>query len=119
MTALVLPLSLEDVAARLGAELPHWSAGPADIRRVYRTRSWKGTLMLVNSIGQLAEAADHHPDLEVSYAEVTVKLSTHSAGGITELDFELAGRIETLVMWRPAGAASAPPDDASDLPPWS
>lgn len=57
--------------------------------------------MLVNAIGFIAEAADHHPDLAVSWAKVWVKLQTHSAGGITDKDFTLAQLIEKAVLWRP------------------
>ena len=58
-----------------------------------------------NAIGYLAEAAYHHPDLTVTWARVTVKLMTHSAGGITDKDFELARRIEDAVLWRPPEGA--------------
>ena len=62
--------------------------------------------MLVNAIGFIAEAADHHPDLEVSWPKVVVRLSTHSAGGITDKDVALAREIEQLALWRP-GASDA------------
>ena len=75
------------------------------IRRHYKTEGWPTTLMLVTAIGYCAEAAYHHPDLAVTYARVTVKLSTHSAGGITDKDFELARKIEELALWRPTGGA--------------
>jgi 4a-hydroxytetrahydrobiopterin dehydratase len=75
------------------------------IRRVYKTDGWPTTLMLVNAIGYLAEAAYHHPDLSVTWGRLTVKLSTHSAGGITDKDFELARRIEEVALWRPSGGA--------------
>jgi pterin-4a-carbinolamine dehydratase len=57
--------------------------------------------MLVNAIGFLAEAADHHPDLQVSWGKVRIQLSTHSAGGITDNDFALARELERLALWRP------------------
>jgi len=68
--------------------------------------------MLVNAIGYLAEAAYHHPDLSVTWGRVTVKLSTHSAGGITDKDFALARQIEDVVLWRPAegGALTGTPN---------
>ncbi len=66
--------------------------------------------MLVNAIGFLAEAAYHHPDLAVTWARVTVKLSTHSAGGITDKDFDLARRIEDVALWRPAAGRCAARD---------
>src|SRR5687768_5342581 len=89
------------IAERLAA-LPGWYLENGWIRRVYKTDGWPTTLMLVNTIGYIAEAAYHHPDLAVSFARVTVKLMTHSAGGITEKDFLLARRIEQAVLWRPS-----------------
>src|SRR6266478_6051532 len=62
---------------------------------------WLTTLALVNTIGYLAEAAWHHPDLAVTWGKVWVKLKTHSAGGITDKDFALAQKIEEVVLWRP------------------
>lgn len=61
--------------------------------------------MLVNLIGYLAEAADHHPDLNVRWARVVVKLHNHSAGGITDKDFELARQFDAIALWRPSGGA--------------
>ena len=89
------------IAERL-RELPGWYFEDGWIRRVYKTDGWPTTLMLVNAIGYASEAAYHHPDLSVTWARVTVKLSTHSAGGITDKDFELARRIEELALWKPA-----------------
>lgn len=91
-----------EVIAKLQAELPFWYLEAGWIRRKYKTSGWKGTLMVVNTIGHLAEAAWHHPDLTVSYAFVIVKLCTHSAKGITDKDFELAHKIESVIQWQPA-----------------
>src|SRR2546428_988799 len=63
--------------------------------------------MLVTAIGYLAEAAYHHPDLAVTWGRVIVKLKNHAAGGVTDKDFELARKIEEVVLWRPA-AGGAP-----------
>lgn len=84
------------------AELPGWYYQDGWIRRVYKTDGWQTTLMLVNAIGYFSEAAYHHPDLSVTWGRVVVKLTTHSAGGITDKDFALARRIEEAVLWRPA-----------------
>jgi 4a-hydroxytetrahydrobiopterin dehydratase len=89
------------IAERL-RELPGWYFEDGWIRRVYKTDGWPTTLMLVNAIGYLSEAAYHHPDLTVTWGRITVKLSTHSAGGITDKDFALARKIEDVVLWRPA-----------------
>jgi 4a-hydroxytetrahydrobiopterin dehydratase len=94
-------LTEAQIAARLQHELPRWCFEHGHIERVFKTAGWKASLMVVNAIGHLAEVAWHHPDLAVSYASVTVRLMTHDAGGITGKDFELARKIEEVVMWRP------------------
>jgi 4a-hydroxytetrahydrobiopterin dehydratase len=105
----------DEVVQRLQAELPTWHLEDGWIRRKYRTHGWKGTLMVVNTIGHLAEVAWHHPDLVVSYAFVTVKLMNHAAGGITEKDFALARKIEEVLLWQPGAepgsALEGTPDD--------
>lgn len=107
--------SVEEIEARLADELPTWHLEDGWIRRKYKTGSWKGTLMVVNTVGHLAEAAWHHPDLTVSYAFVTVKLMNHAAKGITDKDFELAMKIEEVVLWQPGAiegsALEGTPDD--------
>ena len=94
----------EEAEERLKEELPQWYLENGWIRRKYKTSGWKGTLMVVNTIGHLAEAAFHHPDLTVSYAFVIVKLKNHAAKGITNKDFELARKIEE-------GSLEGTPDD--------
>jgi 4a-hydroxytetrahydrobiopterin dehydratase len=105
----------EEIQARLDEELPNWSYKDGWIRRKYKTSGWKATLMVVNTVGHLAEAAWHHPDLTVSYAFVNVKLMNHAAKGVTEKDFELAAKIEEVVMWQPGvnadSALEGTPDD--------
>ena len=105
----------EEIVARLAEELPQWSYEGGWIRRKYKTSGWKGTLMVVNTVGHLAEAAWHHPDLTVSYAFVIVKLVNHAAKGVTEKDFELAKKIEEVLMWQPGkqdgSALEGTPDD--------
>lgn len=103
-----------EVGQRLAGDLRHWTLQDGTIRRVYRTHGWKGTLMVVNAIGHLAEAAFHHPDLIAGYTRVEVRLSNHDAGGITDKDFELAAKIESVVQWQPArdgGALTGTPSD--------
>ena len=96
-----------EVDARLKAELPQWWLEGGFIRRKYRTHSWKGTLMVINTVGHLAEAAWHHPDIYASYAWVEVRLQNHAAKGVTDKDFELARMIELVVQWQPAKAGGA------------
>jgi 4a-hydroxytetrahydrobiopterin dehydratase len=90
-----------DVEAWLKTNLPSWRLEDGWIKRTYKTASWKGTLMVINTVGHLAEAAWHHPDITASYAWVEVRLVTHSAKGITAKDLELAKKIEEVVGWQP------------------
>ena len=92
----------DEIGQRLARGLPHWYFEDGSICRKYRTEGWKGTLMVVNAVAHLAEAAWHHPDLTVSYAFVVVRLVTHSAKGVTDKDFALAKKIEEVVHWQPA-----------------
>ncbi len=104
-----------EINERLAEQLPKWTYADGWIRRKYKTAGWKGTLMVVNTVGHLAEAAWHHPDLTVSYAFVNVKLMNHSAKGVTDKDFALAQKIEEVVMWQPGAEPDAvlegTPDD--------
>ncbi len=103
-----------EVSEKLEKELPYWTLENGWIRRKYKTSGWKATLMVVNTVGHLAEAAWHHPDLTVSYAFVIVKLCTHDSKGITDKDFELAKKIEQVIGWQPAlegGALEGTPNE--------
>ena len=95
-----------DAAAQL-AKLSGWSIADGWLTRRFTTDGWGTTLMLVNAIGFLAEAADHHPDLAVAWSSVTVKLNTHSANGITDKDFELAAKFDEIALWRPEAGRPA------------
>ena len=106
---------VSEIEQRLKDELPNWYYEDGWIRRRYKTSGWKGTLMVINTVGHLAEAAWHHPDLTASYAFVIVKLVNHAAKGVTDKDFELAKKIEEVVMWQPGveedSALDGTPDD--------
>src|SRR4051794_26498391 len=78
-----------------------WYLEDGWLRRKIATDGWQTTLMVVNAVGFLCEAAWHHADLSVSWAKITIKLKTHSAGGITDKDFALASKIEEVIYWRP------------------
>jgi 4a-hydroxytetrahydrobiopterin dehydratase len=116
MTRTTYPVLTEaEITLRLRSELPHWQYENGWIKRKIKTSGWKATLLAVNAIGHLAEKAWHHPDLTVSYAFVIVKLVTHAAKGITEMDFCLAKKIEEVVLWDAAGESGGifegTPDD--------
>jgi 4a-hydroxytetrahydrobiopterin dehydratase len=86
-------LSDQDVEARLG-ELDGWQREGDAITRQFQFEDFVGSVDFVNRITPLAEAMNHHPDLAISWNKVTVSLSTHSEGGITGNDFELAAKID-------------------------
>jgi 4a-hydroxytetrahydrobiopterin dehydratase len=65
--------------------------------KVVRRDDFAGALALVNAVGELAEAADHHPDIDIRWNTVTLRLTTHSAGGLTAKDLALAGEIDGLL----------------------
>ena len=96
-----------EVTARLARDLPRWTLADGFICRKYKTAGWKGTLMVINAIGHLAEAAWHHPEISASFAWVEVRLQNHSAKGITDKDFELARKIEDVVGWQPGKEGGA------------
>ncbi len=101
------PLAETEVTAWLTDNLHQWKLEDGWVRRTYKTTSWKSTLMVINTVGHLAEAAWHHPDLTASYAWVEVRLQTHSAKGITMKDLELARKIEDVVAWQPGAEGGA------------
>ncbi len=96
------PYTDEEVLQKIQEHgLAGWTLEDGWLRRKFSTDGWPTTLMLVNTIGYLCEAAWHHADLSVTWGKVWCKLKTHSAGGITDKDFALAHKIEEVVLWRP------------------
>jgi len=86
---------LSDIAIQreLGS-LPGWSRRGDVITKTYQFRAFLTGIEFVNAVAKAAEAADHHPDIDIRYTKVTCSLSTHSAGGITQKDLDLAKKIE-------------------------
>ena len=93
-------LTASDIGARLET-LPHWSMEDGVIRRTWKTKGWKATMMAAHAVAHIAELAWHHPEIVANYATLEVRLSTHDAGGVTDKDFALAARIDALLDWRP------------------
>ncbi|HYA69636.1 MAG TPA: 4a-hydroxytetrahydrobiopterin dehydratase [Acidimicrobiales bacterium] len=73
-----------------------WERQGDEIVKVHRGRDFASSIAYVDTVGALAEAMDHHPDIDIRWNVVTLRLSTHSVGGITALDIELARRIDAL-----------------------
>jgi 4a-hydroxytetrahydrobiopterin dehydratase len=109
-------LSQNAIIEQIENYIPHWSFQDGALVRLYRTHNWKATMMVVGTIGHMAEAAWHHPELIVTYAAVEVRLNTQDAGGVTMKDVELARKIEDVICWQPAldnGALEGTPDGPS------
>lgn len=83
------------------SSLPGWEVRDGWLRRKFGTPGFAHTMLLSNTIGYLAEAAYHHPDLTLGYAQVTVKLQTHKVSAITQMDVDLARKINEVVLWQP------------------
>ena len=88
-------LTAEQLSTAL-ADVPGWSGDTGGISRTVTAASFLGGISLVNSVADAAEAMNHHPDIDIRWRDVTFRLSTHSAGGVTDLDLALAARINEL-----------------------
>ena len=89
-------LSDEEVRARLDRLGGGWERAGNALRREFKLKDFAGSVDFINRMTPIAEEMNHHPDLSVSWNRVTVSLSTHSEGGVTESDFRLAERIQSL-----------------------
>ena len=89
-------LEANEIQKRLG-ESDGWRLEGAAIQKQYVFDSFMPAIGFVNRVAALAEAADHHPDIAVQYKKVTMTLSTHSAGGLTQKDFDLARQMDSVV----------------------
>ncbi len=91
----------EEIAQRL-TSLADWEVREGILTKTFTLRSFAHGAVFIGAIAQLAEAANHHPDVSLhGYNRVTVRLSTHSEGGLTEKDFNLAAQIEALPHKKP------------------
>jgi len=88
-------LSPDEVRGRL-AKTPGWELAGNSIRKRFRCADFKSAIAFVDKVAEIAEAANHHPDITINFDRVTLALSTHDAGGLTERDFALAAEIETV-----------------------
>jgi 4a-hydroxytetrahydrobiopterin dehydratase len=88
-------LSLEEARSRL-AGLPGWQIEAGELVRTFQFKDFVAALHFVNQVGEAAEAAGHHPDIDIRYNRVRLALVTHDAGGLTAKDFDLAAKAGTL-----------------------
>jgi 4a-hydroxytetrahydrobiopterin dehydratase len=93
-----LPEVLDPAAvdAALADRAIGWHREGTELVKEVRRQGFAGALAFVNQVGALAEAADHHPDIDIRWDSVTLRLSTHSAGGLTEKDLSLAAQVDAL-----------------------
>jgi 4a-hydroxytetrahydrobiopterin dehydratase len=86
-------LSFEQAKSMLPA-LPEWEINSGELVRTYKFADFVAALDFVNRVGQLAEKAGHHPDIDIRYNKVRLALVTHDAGGLTSKDFDLAAQVD-------------------------
>jgi 4a-hydroxytetrahydrobiopterin dehydratase len=96
-------LAASDISAALES-LPGWGGDTNDVRCRYTAPTFPAAIGLVDAVAVAAEAADHHPDIDIRWRDVLFVLSTHSEGGVTQRDLDLAATIDAL-----AGEAGAVP----------
>ncbi|GAC1329429.1 MAG: 4a-hydroxytetrahydrobiopterin dehydratase [Mycobacteriales bacterium] len=93
-------LAADEIAAALLTR-PTWSGDTGAIRRTAELPSFRAAIAVVDAVADAAEELDHHPDVDIRWRRLAFTLSTHSAGGVTELDLALADRIDAAVAgWR-------------------
>jgi 4a-hydroxytetrahydrobiopterin dehydratase len=89
------PLKEAEIAPRLAA-VPKWTEQGKEIVRTFEFRDFPGALAFANKVGDLAEKAGHHPDIDIRWNKVRLALTTHDAGGLTAKDFDLAAEIDRV-----------------------
>jgi 4a-hydroxytetrahydrobiopterin dehydratase len=90
------PQLLPDQAIVEALTTLHWTREGDELEKTVTLKDFAAALAFVNEVGALAEAHNHHPDIAISWNKVTLRLSTHSAGGLTQLDLDLAQAIDAL-----------------------
>jgi 4a-hydroxytetrahydrobiopterin dehydratase len=89
-------LSASDIADRLGG-LEGWAGDPDGISRTVKLPTFLTAIAVVDRVAAVAEEMDHHPDIDIRWRNVRIALTTHDAGGLTDLDFDLATEIEACL----------------------
>lgn len=93
-----MPTLSPDAAQSRLAQLSGWQIESGELVRTFQFPDFVAALKFVNHVGELAEKAGHHPDIDIRYNRVRLALVTHSAGGLTEKDFDLAAQVQRLAM---------------------
>ena len=90
------PQLLDDAAVESALGGLDWTRDGQEIVKTVQKKDFAAALEYVNEVGRLAEARNHHPDIAISWNKVTLRLSTHSAGGLTQFDMDLAAEIDGI-----------------------
>jgi len=80
------------------AKIPNWQRNDNVISRIFQFKDFVAAMQFVNAVAEIAETAAHHPDIDIRWNKVTLALTTHDAGGLTEKDFALAGKFDGLAL---------------------
>lgn len=88
-------LSEKEIGGRM-VSVPDWQVDSGELVRTFLFKDFRGSLKFVNEVGEVAEQAGHHPDIDIRYNKVRLALVTHDAGGITDKDFDLAAKADKL-----------------------
>ena len=88
-------LSEKEVSEQV-KKLQGWSVQKGELHKLYKFPGFAGAMAFVTRVALIAEPMDHHPDIDIRYNKVTLNVSTHSEGGITEKDFKLASEIDAV-----------------------
>jgi 4a-hydroxytetrahydrobiopterin dehydratase len=91
-----MPVLSPDAAKSRLAQLPGWQIESGELVRTFEFKDFVAALRFVNRVGELAEQAGHHPDIDIRYNRVRLALVTHDAGGLTVKDFDLATQVQNL-----------------------
>lgn len=91
------PALTDEQARELAGQVPEWQLGPDQLERELKFRGFDEAMVFVNRVAAIAVAADHHPDIAISYNKVRLALSTHAIGGLSRNDFIVAARIDGVL----------------------
>lgn len=92
-----MPALTPQEAASLLETLPAWQIEAGELVRIFKFSDFRAAMQFVNLVAELAEAAGHHPDIDIRYSRVRLALVTHDAGGLTVKDFDLAAQADGAV----------------------
>ncbi len=97
-----VPKLTEDEIQQHLPKLPGWTRQGETISKTYQFKDFSHALDFVNQVGQTAEAVQHHPDIDIRYSKVTLALTTHDSGGLTQKDINLAAACDDFADAVPA-----------------